>query len=121
MGPCAKCIVRAGCTKDCKELDAYINISSQIATFLAVLFTGAVALVIMLLTDFMDHPTEGASIVSTVTWGVCAIINVCINIKNNEKMNELMIILFSPMFTSIFFFLYLSSYFVKKSMRQKRA
>ena len=120
MGPCAKCIVRAGCTKDCPELKAYINIASQLATFLSVFFTGAVALLIMWLTNFMDNPTDGTRIVVFIVWAICATINVVVNMRNDEKMGELMIILFAPMFTSMFFFIYISSYFVRKSMRQHR-
>ena len=120
MGPCRRCIVRAGCTKDCKSLTAYLDLSSQIATFLAILTAGACVVAILLLTNYADRPTDASRIITVVVWSICAFINVCINMKHDEKMGELIIILFAPFITFVFFFLYLLAYIVKKHIRVQR-
>jgi len=120
MNPCKECIVRAGCTKDCKAYRNYCDTSSQLATILSI-FCSAACVIFMFyqLGLFTDDGTGFNRIVYTWIWLASVIFNVFFNYRNEERMGEFVIIIFGPFVTFVFLFLILFSLIFKNGVRKR--
>lgn len=119
MSPCKNCIVRPGCSLDCKEFKKYKKTSSILAATISIILAG---ICITILFNFLDSflmKSEIKELVYALIWFPCIVFNIITNVKSDEKLNELTLILFAPFVTLALILIFAFSYHFKNKVRKR--
>jgi hypothetical protein len=67
--PCRKCIVRASCTKICRESEEFTDKAATVVTFFAFLIAGIILTTFLLyMNSLMEQGYEWPQMVLVITW-----------------------------------------------------
>jgi hypothetical protein len=119
MSPCKECIVRAGCTKDCKEYRRYCDNSCHMATFLSIICSAVCVVIMFYCLGLFDGEIQFKRIIYTWIWFASIIFNLYFNYRNEERMGELSVVIFGPFITFVFIFLIIFSFVFKQGVRKR--
>ena len=117
--PCKECIVRAGCSKDCKPYRIYLDKTSELATIYSVFFAGICLIILLYALGFFGGEGQFKQNIYVLIWGACALLNICINYKSEERLGEFTIIIFGPFVTFVFIFLLIFYYIFRTGVRKR--
>jgi len=85
--PCKKCIVRAGCSRKCKEYDIFSHKASEFLTFISLLSSSLILGPILLYFGILvDQGEEWPQMVMTILWIVSFAITVILQAPLDREM-----------------------------------
>ena len=120
MSPCKECLIRAGCSEDCKEFKNYSKFASELMTLIAIVLSGAILVGGLFFIGLLaNEPTNTAKAIGTVIWIVSAIGGIMMNTFTEEKLGDFVILIFAPYVFLVFINLYLLAYIFKINVRKR--
>ena len=120
MNPCKKCLIRPGCSKDCKEFINYSDLCTAACSLLAIILSGICFVTWFYhMGAFADTVSDKARMTIVAVWIITAFASIMMNVRTKEHLNDFAIIIFAPYVFMVFIYLYLFAYIFKRNIRKR--
>lgn len=121
--PCKKCIVRAACTKKCREYDSFVHIASQVITIISLMLsTLIVGPGLLYLSLLSDQGEAWVNLLITCIWvcSFCIVVILQAPFKPDTKTSFVANVIFAPVIALCMIFFYIAKPFCKSSVLNEK-